>query len=113
MWERFQRFSGMELPARKLFLRAMALLPLVALSLRWRGFRATRAALQIFLSKTNREQDSAFVNKRAAMTAKMVHAADRRGLGHTSCLAKCLTLWWLHGRQGVGSQLRSGIVTAQ
>ncbi|PYT53791.1 MAG: lasso peptide biosynthesis B2 protein [Acidobacteria bacterium] len=109
MWERFHRFSRMELPARKLFLRAMVLLPLVALSLRWRGFRATQAALQRFLSKTNREQDSAFVNKHAVMTAQMVHAADRRGLVHPSCLAKSLTLWWLLGRQGICSQLRIGI----
>src|SRR5437899_12623412 len=109
MWERFQRFRGMELPARQLFLRAMALLPLVALSLRWRGFRATQAALQRSLSKTNREQDSAFVNKRAAMTAQMVHAADRRGLVHPSCLAKSLTLWWLLGRQRISSHMRIGI----
>lgn len=109
MWERLQRFSVLERPARGLFLRAMALLPLVSLSLRWRGFRATQATLQRFLSTANGEQDSALASQRAALSAHMVNAADRHGLVHPSCLAKSLTLWWLLGRQGIPAQLRIGI----
>jgi hypothetical protein len=109
MWERFRRFSALERPARKLFLRAAVLLPLVAMSLRWRGFRATQAALQRFLSNTNPEHDPALISKDAAVTAHMVNAADRHGLVHPSCLAKSLTLWWLLERQGIASHLRIGI----
>src|SRR6266571_413831 len=109
MWERFRRFSGMELPAQELFLRAVVLLPLVALSLRWRGFRATQAALQRFLSKANPGPAAALLSKAAAVTAHMVNAADRHGLVHPSCLAKSLTLWWLLARQGISSHLRIGI----
>jgi hypothetical protein len=109
MWERLRRFSALERPAQELFLRAMVLLPLVALSLRWRGFRATQAALQQFLSKANPESKAALANKDAAVTAQMVNAADRHGLVHPSCLAKSLTLWWLLRRQGIPSHLRIGI----
>jgi hypothetical protein len=109
MWERLRRFSALERPARGLFLRAVVLLPLVALSLRWRGFRETQAALQRFLSKANPEPDAAFASKIAALTAHMVNAADRHGLVHPSCLSKSLTLWWLLGRQGIPSRLRIGI----
>jgi hypothetical protein len=109
MWERLRRFSALERPAQEAFLRAMALLPLVALSLRWRGFRATQAALQRFLSKTNPEPNAVLASKGAAVTAQMVNAADRHGLVHPSCLAKSLTLWWLLGRQGIPSHLRIGI----
>ena len=109
MWERLRRFSALERPAQELFLRAVVLLPLVALSLRWRGFRATQAALQRFLAKTNPESDAVFASKDAAVTAHMVNAADRHGLVHPSCLAKSLTLWCLLGRQGIPSQLRIGI----
>jgi hypothetical protein len=109
MWKRFGRFSVLERPARKLFLRATLLLPLVAMSLRWRGFRATQAALQRFLSNTNPEHDPALVSKDAAVTAHMVNAADRHGVVHPSCLAKSLTLWWLLERQGIASHLRIGI----
>jgi hypothetical protein len=109
MWERLRRFNALERDAQKLFLRAMALLPVVALSLRWRGFRATQSTLQKFLSNAIPEQDLNFVNQRLALTAHMVNAADRHGLVHPSCLAKSLALWWLLGRQGIPSQLRIGI----
>jgi Transglutaminase-like superfamily len=109
MWERLRRFSALERPARELFLRAMALLPLIALSLRWRGFRATQAGLQRFLSSPNQKPDDALVSRNVAMTAHMVNAADRYGLVHPSCLTKSLTLWWLLGRQGISSRLRIGI----
>src|SRR2546430_15157928 len=109
MWERLRRFSALERPARSLFLRATVLLPLVALSLRWRGFRATQATLQRSLLNDNQEREAALVSKSAAMIAHMVNAADRHGLVHPSCLAKSLTLWWLLGRQGIPSHLRIGI----
>jgi hypothetical protein len=109
MWERLRRFSALERPAQELFLRAVVLLPLVALSLRWRGFKTTQAALQRFLSKANPESDGVLAGKDVAVTARMVNAADRHGLVHPSCLAKSLTLWWLLGRQGIPSHLRIGI----
>jgi hypothetical protein len=109
MWERLRRFRALERPAQVLFLRAIVLLPVVALSLRWGGFRATRAALQRFLSNANPEPETALVNKDVAMTAHMVNAADRHGPVHPSCLAKSLTLWWLLARQGIPSRLRIGI----
>src|SRR6266550_6382521 len=109
MWERLRRFSALERPAQELFLRAVVLPPLVALSLRWRGFRATQAALERFLSTANPGPAAALASKVAAATAHMVNAADRHGLVHPSCLAKSLTLWWLLGRQGIPSHLRIGI----
>jgi hypothetical protein len=109
MWERLRRFSALERPAQELFLRAIVLLPLVALSLRGRGFQATQASLKRFLSDPPPEHDRALVSKDAAATAHMVNAADRHGLVHPSCLAKSLTLWWLLARQGISSHLRIGI----
>ena len=109
MWERFRRFRALERPARSLFLRATVLLPLITLSLRWRGFRWTQAALQRFLPNTNPEHEPALVSKNAAVTTHMVNSADRHGLIHPSCLAKSLALWWLLERQGIASHLRIGI----
>jgi Transglutaminase-like superfamily len=109
MWERLRRFSALERPAQKLFLRALVLLPLVTLSLRWRGFQATQGALQRFLSNAKAGPVAAQMSKRVAVTAHMVNAADLHGLVHPSCLAKSMTLWWLLGRQGISSRLRIGI----
>jgi ribosome-associated translation inhibitor RaiA len=90
MWERFRRFSALDRPAQGVFLRAMVLLPLVALSLRCRGLPS-------------------LVSKDAALAARMVNAADQYGLVHPSCLAKSVTLWWLLARHGISSYLRIGI----
>jgi Transglutaminase-like superfamily len=109
MWEQFRRFSALERPEQKLFLRAMVLLPLVALSLRWRGLRATQSSLNLLLSDSHPQHDASLVSKDAAVAAHMVNAADLHGLVHPSCLAKSLTLWWLLARQGISSHLRIGI----
>jgi hypothetical protein len=109
MWERLRRFSELERSAQNLFLRAIVLLPLVSLSLRWRGFRATRATLERFPPKVNLQQEDAAASGRAAQTAHMVSLADRHGLVHPSCLAKSLTLWWLLRREGIPVDLRIGI----
>jgi hypothetical protein len=109
MWERFRRYSALERPAQALFLRAMVLLPLVALSLRWRGLRATQSSLKLLLPDFHPEHNPSLVSKDAAVAAHMVNAADLYGLVHPSCLAKSLTLWWLLARQGISSHLRIGI----
>jgi len=109
MWERFRRFSALERPAQSLFLRALVLLPVVSLSLRWRGFRATQAALQRFLPNSKAKAKSPNAWERAKLTAHMVYAADRHGLVHPTCLALSLTLRWLLERQGIESHLRVGI----
>lgn len=109
MWERFRRFRALGRPAQSLFLRAMVLLPIVSWSLRWRGFRGTRTALQRFVSNSNGKKDCSNANARARLTAHMVYAADRHGFVHPSCLALSLTLWWLLERQGIESHLRVGI----
>jgi len=103
------RFSALQRTAQALFLRALLMLPLVGLSLKLRGFEATRATLRKTLSPTMSRMDPDPLNKQITLTAHMVNAADRHGLLHPSCLVKSLTLWWLLGRQGISSQLRVGI----
>lgn len=92
-----------------LFLRALATLPLVSLSLKLRGFDPTRSTLEKALSPIALQLAEDAMQKGARFTARMVNAADRHGLVHASCLAKSLTLWWLLARQGITSRLRVGI----
>jgi hypothetical protein len=113
MWDQLRRFSALERPARSLFLRASALLPLVSLALRWKGFRGTQQALRRFLPGPSVKPDSSsnttIDRERAALTARMVHAAVRHSPAHASCLEESLTLWWLLGRQAISSELRIGV----
>ena len=109
MLEKLRRFSALDGPAQKLFLQSLALLPLVSLSLKWNGYRATQTALQKIIRNPLPEHNPDHVNRRIALTAHMVNAADRYGLLHPSCLAKSLTLWWLLARQGIDASLCIGI----
>lgn len=111
MWEPLRRFRALEPGARGLFLRAAALLPLISLSLRMRGFRATQASLQkrIAARPSNRyDASSTATAELAALTARMVRSAAYRSLGTATCLEKSLVLWWLMARQGIASELRIG-----
>ena len=108
MWKWIRRFSHLEHPARRLFLRSSLLLPLISISLRWRGFRKTKASLQHSLSIPYGSHN-ADAQSRAAFTAQMVRAAADHGIGDPSCLEKSLALWWLLASQGIASDLRVGI----
>jgi len=109
MLERLRRFRALERPAQILFLRSLMLLPLVSLSLKWRGFGATRASLERPFKKSMPLPNTTEKEDRAAQTTRMVHAAVRYSVGRPSCLEESLVLWYLLGRQGITSQLRIGI----
>jgi hypothetical protein len=108
MWKRIRRFSALERQARGLFLRASVLLPLISISLRWRGFRKTKASLEHFLSVPYGSQNPD-AQVRARLSAQMVRAAAHHGIGHPACLEVSLALWWLLARQGISSDLRVGV----
>ena len=115
MCERLRRFSALEPGARGLFLRALALLPLISLSLRIRGFRATQLSLHKYISDSQSTPPSAGTltvdGKKAAsvtLSARMVKSAAYSGFGNVTCLEKSLALWWLLGRQGIASNVRIG-----
>jgi hypothetical protein len=109
MLKNLRRFRALERKAQTLFLRALVMLPLVGLSLKFRGFDGTRSTLQKMASGVRQRTASYSLNQQIALTARMVNAADRHGLVHPSCLVKSLTLWWLLGRQGIPSELRVGV----
>lgn len=96
------------MPARKIFLRAVALLPWVALRLRLQGFRVTKNSLQSS-PKNNSADISQEAAAQAQMTARMVRAAARHGIGNPSCLEESLVLLHLLSRQGIAAQLRIGV----
>jgi len=111
MWEHLRGFKHLEPRARGLFLRASALLPVISLSLRLRGFRATRLRLQKYLSNATSDASASLPSgqdSRAALTARMVRSAAYRSIGTPTCLEQSLALWWLLGRQGIASSVRVG-----
>ena len=108
MWERLRRFKSLPAPARGLFVRAAVLLPWVALRLKLQGFRATNNSLQNSDEKFTAPDDGQGA-ERVRLTAWMVRAAARHGMGSPSCLEESLVLVHLLRKQGIESQLRIGV----
>ena len=111
MWEPLRRFRALEPNARGIFLRAAALLPLVSLSLRLRGFRSTQASLQKRMGGAlsgGCDPSNPANAERTALTARMVRSAAYRSLGTATCLERSLALRWLLERQGIASSARIG-----
>jgi len=108
MWARLRRFSALPGPARRLFLRAAAMLPFVSLSLHFRGFLKTKAFLEKRLSAGPRPARPCDANG-AELTVRMVRAAVQHGVAHPTCLQESLVLWWLLGHQGIACDLRVGV----
>jgi len=110
MWKLLHRFNALDRRAQGLFLLAAALLPVIAVSLRLRGLRATQGTLACFLSTPNDSdrQSDASIGEDASRTARMVHAAARYGLVRPTCLEKSLALWWFLGRRGIASSVHIG-----
>ena len=108
MWERLRQFRKLPAPAREIFLRAAALLPWVALRLRLQGFRTTQNSLLVS-SKNTLAKNLSENAERAALTARMVRAAARHGIGNPSCLEESMVLLYLLNAQGIAAQLRIGV----
>ena len=103
----------MDADARGIFLRAAAVLPVISVSLKMRGFGATQEFLlrSFPIAPQNSQQDSIHVvddRKRAELTSRMVNAAIRHVWRAATCLEKSLALWWLLGRRGIACDVRIG-----
>ncbi len=106
-WYRFWRLSR---PERQALLQGLVLLPTTAVALRIVGFRRWQAALSRLAQREETESDFPEVSvQRAQRITKMVQAASRHGLWHTSCLEESLVVWWLLRRRGIPSDLRIGV----
>ena len=110
MWKPFERFRALDPEAQKLFGHAVALLPLLAVSLRFLGFKKTKQSLQnrlppISTQVMSRDQVAKVVEK----TCRMVRAGAHYGIGHPTCLTESLAVWYLLKRQDIPAQLRIGV----
>jgi hypothetical protein len=111
MWKAFQRYRALDPQARTLFWRAAVLLPQIALSLRFSGFKTTKENLERKLSTAPRNsvQGSESAADAVQKTCRMLQAAVHYGIVHPTCLPQSLALWYLLGRQGISSDLRIGV----
>lgn len=107
-WRRFRNLSRLE---QRALLQAMILLPATGAGLRVLGFRRWQSVLARWGGArdgwSDKVSDSSL--KAARMTARMVSAAERHGLGRPNCLKRSLVLCWLLRRDGIPAVLRIGV----
>ncbi len=109
-WGRFWRLPSQE---RRLLTTALVLLPLTRLALYVVGFRRWQSFLLRLLPQPHPTAPAdgdvkSPLQTCGEMTARMVQAAAREGLGQPNCLSRSLVLWWLLARQGCPAELRIG-----
>jgi hypothetical protein len=111
--ERFLRYRELEPESRKLFWRALALLPIVKILLRFRGFKRTRNYLEGDRSRQCRlHGNSSAAHNLIQRTTRMVRAASELGIIRANCLQHSLMLWHLLQKQGIQTNLRIGVRTS-
>ena len=113
MLERLRRFRRLNAEERGIFLRAVFLLPVISLSLKIRGFRATQEFLLRFLPNAQPVSQNASLLlrrdiERIEITERMVNSAVCHVWRGSNCLQRSLALWWLLRLQGLSSELRIG-----
>jgi hypothetical protein len=108
MWARLRRFSALPRAAKIDFVRAALLMPLIRMSLRLRGFRATQKSLQLRLGRGIAAMSEAAADSESKQVCRMVFAAAQYSLISFTCLEGSLALWWLLARRGITTQLRIG-----
>jgi len=108
MWARLRRFSALPRAAKMDFVRASLLLPLIRMSLRLRGFRATQKSLQLRIGRGVAALSESAAADETKQTCRMVFAAARYSPISVTCLERSLVLWWLLARRGMATQLRIG-----
>jgi hypothetical protein len=110
MWQAFLRYRALDPKERKLLWRALCLLLLISVSLRVRGFNATREALQGKLKPDSLEYAVAEPPAKIVQrTCRMVRAAAHYGALHATCLEQSLALWFLLRKQNIAASLRIGV----
>ena len=110
MIKRIEQLKALSLVEWGLLWSAMFLLPIVALSLRMRGFKRTQNFLRNFIPKRLKlKEPSADEMENARNIARLVAVAGGHGAYRANCLKRSLVLWWLLARRGIKSEIVFGI----
>lgn len=110
MKKRIEQLKAFSLEEWRLLLSAMSLLPIVALSLRMRGFKRTQISMRRLISKgTDLTEPNKAEMERARIIARMVAVAAGHGAYRANCLKKSLVLWWMLARRGIKSEIVFGV----
>ena len=108
--EKWRRFRNRPRDERALIFRAIALLPLTEIGLRWFGFRRWKELVERFSLPSRGPQTLPLELQRemAGRAARALRSVELHGPATPNCLERSMTLWWLLRRDGVEGELHIG-----
>lgn len=108
--KRIEQLKALTLEEWRLLLFSIVVLPVVAFSLRMRGFKHTQNSLLRFVPRdSNLPEPGESEMEKARVIARMVTVAAGHGAYRANCLKQALVLWWLLARRGIKSQIVFGV----
>ena len=99
------QFRALSSGDRRIFLAAMAMLPVFWIGLRVLGLQR----LQTWLQRKPLPIANALPVDELQRIGKLVNSATHHALGPANCLTRSLYLWWLLRRRGIDCELRIGV----
>ena len=110
MNKRISQLKALSAEQWQALLSSLVLLPLIALALKLKGFKWSRAFLGKRVPEVeNVPEDTAL--QIAQSVASMVSAAANHGVYRANCLPRSLLTWWLLQRKGISAELNIGVNT--
>ena len=108
--KKFQQLKALSFDESQVLLSSVVMLPLIAVSLKAKGYKWTQAFLADHLpdrSLSTHSEDTQL--KEAQQLARIVTIASSNSAYKASCLKKSLLIWWLLARRGIKTELRIGV----
>jgi hypothetical protein len=109
------KLKDLSLNEWQVLLSSMFLLPTIALTLRLKGYKWTRALLQKRIPERGKSSTDDLSSDSQLQTAKsvarMVSVAAGHGPYRANCLKRSLATWWLLQRRGIAAELNIGVNT--
>lgn len=102
-------FWSLDGVVKSLLLQALFWLPVVTLSLKWWGFKATQTRLSQFLPLKEAVETGENLPYRVLQVNQAVRLAAKYCQPWAKCLQQSLVLWSLLRHQGIESQLQIGV----
>jgi Transglutaminase-like superfamily len=91
------------------FLRALAVLPFISMSLKLRGFGWTKEWLRRRTPLFDAPSQPENSGEKVEAASRMAQSAARFYPRQATCLTESLALWWLLARKGIRAELRIGV----
>jgi hypothetical protein len=109
VFRRLEQLRQLSIFEFKVLLLAIFLLPILAMSIKFKGLKWTQATLSNHKLDINMSIPENEQLEIAQKIARMVSIAANHSFYSANCLKKSLLIWWLLSRKGIVIELKIGV----